>query len=207
LRVVWNLGESYEVFLDCRFKFILLMKQHDRICHRIAIKSEKERELYRKREEKPVEGTPKIILGKAEPTTQEVWTEDLKNEPLGRLKEANSSERAQVYARTIAGACCTLALQYGFFILNENMVFTNPQKEIFAWLNPDIRENHVKIYLPHSHEGEMAMIRSILTYFKLWLKCDYTLLADVKHLFELVTRLESMKFKPSESFKAKSPER
>lgn len=46
------------------------MKQHDRICHRIAIKSEKERELYKKREEKPVEGTPKIILGKAEPATQ-----------------------------------------------------------------------------------------------------------------------------------------
>jgi hypothetical protein len=111
---------------------------------------------------------------------------------VGRLKEANSSEWAQVYALTIAGACCTLALQYGYFILNEKMAFTNPQKEIFAWLNPDTRENYVKIYLPQSYEGEMVMIRSIVIYFKLWLKCDYTILADVKNLSELVTRLESM---------------
>lgn len=87
------------------------------------------------------------------------------------------------------------------------MIFTNPQRNIFAWINPDIRENHVKIYLPHSHEGEMAMIRSIITYLKLWLKIDYSLLTDVKHLVELVHKLETIKFKPTDGFKAKSPER
>lgn len=51
------------------------------------------------------------------------------------------------------------------------------------------------------------MIRSIITYFKLWLKCDYSVLSDVKTLSDLVLRLDSMKFKPSESFKGKSPER
>lgn len=55
------------------------MKQSDKICHRILIKSEKERELYRKREEKYIDGTPKIILGKADQNMQEIWTDDLKN--------------------------------------------------------------------------------------------------------------------------------
>ncbi len=87
------------------------------------------------------------------------------------------------------------------------MIFTNMRREIFTWINPDIKENHVKIYLPHTHEGELAMIRSILTYFKLWLKCDYSLLTDIKSLSELSFKLEGMKFRPSDSFKPKSPER
>lgn len=41
------------------------MRQTDKICIKINLKSEKERELYRKREEKSIEGIPKIILGKA----------------------------------------------------------------------------------------------------------------------------------------------
>ena len=41
------------------------MKPTDKICHRVAIKSEKERELYKKREEKELEGTPKITMGKS----------------------------------------------------------------------------------------------------------------------------------------------
>lgn len=53
----------------------------------------------------------------------------------------------------------------------------------------------------------MAMIRSIITYFKLWFKIDYSVLTDIKQLAELVHKLETMKFKPTESFKAKSPER
>ena len=94
---------------------------------------------------------------------------------------------------------------YGYFIINENMVFFNQLKEIFAWINPDVCENHVKIYLPHTHEGELAMIRSIITYLKLWFKCDYSLLMDVKHLNELSFKIEAMKIRPNEVFKPKSP--
>ena len=57
------------------------------------------------------------------------------------------------------------------------MVFFNGQKDIFAWINPEIIENHVKIYLPNTAEGELAMIRGIVAYLKLWLKCDHNYLA------------------------------
>lgn len=67
-------------------------------------------------------------------------------------------------------------------MINENMVFFNPQREIFAWINPDILENHVKIFLAMNPEGEQAMIRSIITYLKLWLKCDYVYLSEAKKL-------------------------
>lgn len=62
--------EDQDVFGFTVLTLFLLMKQSDRICHRITLKSEKERELYRKREEKPIQGTPKVILGKAEGNTQ-----------------------------------------------------------------------------------------------------------------------------------------
>lgn len=62
------------------------------------------------------------------------------------------------------------------------MVFFNSQKDIFAWINPDILENHIKIYLSRNQEGEAAMIRSIISYLKLWYKCDYSLFSDIKHL-------------------------
>jgi hypothetical protein len=62
------------------------------------------------------------------------------------------------------------------------MVFFNPHREVFAWINPDILENHVKIYLPNNQEGEQAMIRSIVAYLKLWLKCDFTYLTEAKRL-------------------------
>ena len=138
---------------------------------------------------------------------QEIWTEDIKNEPVARLKETSSLEKAQSYAKKIMGACCVLSQHYGYFMINENMIFLNAQKEIFTWINPDVRENHVKIYLPHTHDGEMAMIKSIINYFKLWFKCDYNLLTDIKHLSELAHKIETMKIKPSEAFRAKSPDR
>ena len=78
-----------------------------------------------------MEGTPKVILGKAEPNLQEVWIDDLKTEPVTRLKEANNSEKAQFYAKTIVLACSALSQSYGYFIINENMIFMNSQKEIF----------------------------------------------------------------------------
>lgn len=105
--------------------FILLMKQSDKICIKIAIKSEKERDLYRKREEKYIKGTPKIILGKAEPNMQEIWIDDLRNEQITKLKEYNNTERAHLYAKTIVNACFGMANHYGYFIINENMIFFN----------------------------------------------------------------------------------
>ena len=50
------------------------------------------------------------------------------------------------------------------------------------------------------------MIKSIINYLKLWFKCDYALLTDVKSLSELAGKIDQMKIRPQE-FKAKSPER
>jgi hypothetical protein len=57
--------------------------------------------------------------------------------------------------------------------------------------------------LPHNYDGELAMIRSIISYLKLWLKIDYSQLADAKHLQELLPKIELSK----NTFKARSPER
>ncbi len=92
-------------------------------------------------------------------------------------------------------ACLRLAPRYGNFIINENMVFFNPQRDIFCWINPDILENTVKIYLPSSPEGEAAMLRSILTYLKLWLKADYNFLAESKRLDELIAKFDQLRAK------------
>lgn len=40
------------------------MKGGDRVCHRVVLKSSKEREMLVRREENYIEGTPKIIVGK-----------------------------------------------------------------------------------------------------------------------------------------------
>ena len=45
------------------------MKQGYKVFVKLPVKTEKEREAYRKREERPIEGNPKIILGKAEPNS------------------------------------------------------------------------------------------------------------------------------------------
>lgn len=125
-----------------------------------------------------------------------------------RLKELNSSEKAFSYARCVMLACLRLAPRYGSFIINENMVFFNPQRDIFAWINPEILENTVKIYLPSSPEGEAAMLRSILTYLKLWLKADYNFLAEAKRLDELIARFDQLRAKMhNEGFRAQSPDR
>lgn len=50
------------------------MRQGDRVCHRVSLKSAKEREIYLKREENYIEHTPKIIVGKLENNVQEIWT-------------------------------------------------------------------------------------------------------------------------------------
>lgn len=124
-----------------------------------------------------------------------------------RLKELNSDERAMGYARVVVGACVRLARRYGFFIINENMVFFNGEREIFAWINPEVIENHVKIYLPTTPEGELAMIRSIIAYLKLWLKLDYNFLAETNKLEELLPRFDQAKARTPHDFKPRSPER
>ena len=87
------------------------------------------------------------------------------------------------------------------------MIFFNSQREVFVWINPDLLENHIKIYLPHNHDGELAMIRSIISYLKLWLRVDYSQLTDLKHLQDILPKLELSKSKKPETFKARSPER
>lgn len=68
------------------------------------------------------------------------------------------------------------------------MVFLNTKGEIFVWINPDILENRVKIYLPASSEGEAAMTRSIITYLKLWLRFDHHYLATANNLDSLLVK-------------------
>jgi len=65
----------------------------------------------------------------------------------------NSGEKAFLYAKKIIQACIGLANFYGFFIVNENMIFFNAQRDVFVWINPDLLENHIKIYLPRNQEG------------------------------------------------------
>jgi|688.fasta_scaffold701644_1 hypothetical protein len=68
------------------------------------------------------------------------------------------------------------------------MVFSNKKGEILVWINPDPLENKVKIYLPSTIEGEQAMIRSILTFLKLWLRIDYTYLSISKNIDDLLLK-------------------
>jgi len=51
------------------------------------------------------------------------------------------------------------------------------------------------------------MMRSIVSYFKLWLKCDYGVLGEVKKLGELRDRFMEVKGRFGEGFRAKSPDR
>jgi len=50
------------------------------------------------------------------------------------------------------------------------------------------------------------MIRSIIIFLKLWLRCDFTLLNQVKHLPELISNLQPIKFRQFEHFKIKLEE-
>jgi len=76
------------------------------------------------------------------------------------------------------------------------MIFLTPEREIVAWINPDIMLNQVKIYLPNTKDGELSMIRSIVSYFKLWLKIDHQLLLEATKMDELPSRFDAVKFKP-----------
>ena len=51
------------------------------------------------------------------------------------------------------------------------------------------------------------MVRSIISYLKLWLKCDFTPLNDCKKLNELRERFLEVRAKMAENFRARSPDR
>jgi len=125
------------------------MKQNHRICHRVHLHHPKELDAFALREEAHIEGTPRIIIGKQlAGSVLEVWTDELRSDSLHRLRELNSNERAFGAARRVLVACVRLAERYGCFILNENMAFLGPQSEVLVWINSDVLENRVKIYLP-----------------------------------------------------------
>jgi hypothetical protein len=86
------------------------------------------------------------------------------------------------------------------------MVFSNNNRDIFAWINPEPLENSVKIYLPNSLEGELSMIRGIIAYLKLWLKMDFSILGESKKLEELLGKFDIIKSRLGE-FKPRSPGR
>jgi hypothetical protein len=90
-------------------------------------------------------------------------------------------------------ACARLANRYGFFILNENMVFMGVRGEVLVWINPDPLENRVKIYLPAGVEGEQAMVRSITAFLKLWLRFDHLYLSSARSLDDLLVKFEAVR--------------
>lgn len=51
------------------------MRNSLKICHKVQIKSEKDLEIFRMREEFPLIGTPKILIGKSDKHLQEIWTD------------------------------------------------------------------------------------------------------------------------------------
>ena len=78
------------------------MKQNDRICHRLPLRAQKDLDAFALRGQAHIEGTPRIILGKQLPgALLEVWTDELKADPLPRLRELNSGERAFAVARRV----------------------------------------------------------------------------------------------------------
>ncbi len=85
------------------------------------------------------------------------------------------------------------------------MVFFNQKGEIFVWINPEIIENRVKIYLPASSEGESVMTRSITTYLKLWLRFDYQHLGLANNLNELLIKFEAVRAKALDKLSNRSP--
>ena len=68
------------------------------------------------------------MIGNYENLILPIWTEDLKKDALSYLKELNSNHKALAHARGMVEACTKLAAVYGYFIINENMVFLTESK-------------------------------------------------------------------------------
>lgn len=78
------------------------------------------------------------------------------------------------------------------------MVFLGPKGELLVWINPEVLENKVKIYLPVGPEGEQAMVRSVTGFLKLWLRFDYHRLAASRSLDDLLVKFEAVRTKALE---------
>lgn len=75
------------------------------------------------------------------------------------------------------------------------MVFFGPRGETVVWINPEVLENRVKIYLPSGPEGEQAMVRSITGFLKLWLRFDHQHLASAWSLDDLLVKFEAVRLR------------
>ena len=94
------------------------MRNNLKICHKVQLKSEKEIEGFKMREEHHVRGTPRIAVDHCENNLLTLWTEDLRRDCLSQLKDHYTTQKAFEWARVILEACLTLAPIYGFFIIN-----------------------------------------------------------------------------------------
>jgi len=95
---------------------------------------------------------------------------------ISSLKKLGSNFKAFDFAKNISESAFGLSSIYGYFMINENMIFKNVLDDIFVWINPNILSNKVKIYLAKNHEGLKAMIKSIVCFLRLWLRFDYNAL-------------------------------
>ncbi len=69
-----------------------MMKQNDRICHTLSLRSPQQLEAFLLRAEQHIDGTPRLTLIKQQqPGFVEVWLDDLKPDVLPKLRELNSN--------------------------------------------------------------------------------------------------------------------
>lgn len=67
------------------------MKQNDRICHTLSLRSPQQLEAFLFRAEQHIEGTPRLIIVRQQPTILEVSLDELKADVLPKLRELNSN--------------------------------------------------------------------------------------------------------------------
>jgi hypothetical protein len=68
------------------------MKQNDRICHTLSLRSPQQLEAFLLRTEHHIDGTPRLALARQkQPGILEVWLDDLKPDVLPKLRELNSN--------------------------------------------------------------------------------------------------------------------
>lgn len=67
------------------------MKQNDRICHTLPLRSPQQLDAFLLRAEQHIEGTPRLTLVRQQPAILEVWLDELKPDVLPKLRELNSN--------------------------------------------------------------------------------------------------------------------
>ena len=83
------------------------------------------------------------------------------------------------------------------------MIFSNERQEIVVWINPDILENKVKIYIPKTAEGLKTLIKSIINFLRLWIKFDHTFIAIAKTFEELLEKIHFLEEMSKDSMNIK----